>query len=273
MPRKRGFFLVDNKSPFRYTNYRKVIHMFKKFLAILVLCYGSSVMAQELDPFGYQKLNKEVSFKLKKLDEPGPTVILIHGGGGVRGFHHLDVWSYVLTSWGYNAVIIDLFSGRGLGDLTRNGQRLSFRTRAKDVIELANYINTQPWHKGGIGAIGFSQGGSTIFALGRDTSQHLIKAGIAYYPACAYETPAFTPSMPTQMHLAMKDDLSIPSLCGINFSLKKHDVHRYENASHVFDIAAEKRVSFGGNVVWYDREAHLLSNERTKAFLDKHLNQ
>lgn len=246
--------------------------MLNKFLTILLFCYGS-VFAQETDPFGYQKLNSEVSFKVKKLDEPGPTVILIHGGGGVRGMHNLDVWSYVLTGWGYNAVIIDLFSGRGLGDLTRNGQRLSFRTRAKDVNELAKYISTQPWHKGGIGTIGFSQGGSTIFAIGKDDDQNLIKAGIAYYPACSYEAPAFTPSIPTQMHLAMKDDLSNPALCGINFFLKKHDVHRYENASHVFDIAAEKRVSSGGNVIWYDREAHMLSNDRTKAFLDKHLIQ
>lgn len=243
--------------------------MISRFIALFLLI-SSSVFAAETDAFGYQKLNDKVFFKINKLAEPSPTVILIHGGGGVRTYHSLDTWSYVLNSWGYNAVIIDLFSGRGLGDLTKNGQRLSFRTRANDVIELAKYINSQPWHTNGIGALGFSQGGSTIFAIGKD-DQPIIKVGIAYYPACGYETPAFTPSMPTQMHLALKDDLSNPALCGIDFFLKKHDVHRYENASHVFDVAAEKRTTPSGNVIWYDREAHMLSNERTRAFLDKYL--
>ena len=232
--------------------------MIKQFVFSLVFVV-STAFAGETDYAGYETLTPEVMFKVKRVDNPAPTVILIHGGGGVRGMHHLDVWSYFITEWGYNAVIIDLFSKRGFRDLTMAGQRLSFKTRAKDVVSLANHIKNQPWHTGSIGAIGFSQGGSTIFALSKDDDQKVISAGIAYYPACAYETPAFTPNIPTQMHLALSDTLSNPALCGIDFFLKKHDVHRYENVGHVFDV--------------HNLEVFAIAKEHTRQFLIKHLSK
>lgn len=244
---------------------------FYNFLPWCLALNSMAVNSAELDSLGFQSFNNEVAVKIEKLSEPAPTVILVHGGAGVRASNNMNVWAYIVKGWGYNVVTVDLFSKRGFYELAQQGWKLSFRTRANDVIEVAKYISAQPWHKGGIGVIGFSQGGSTVFTIGHDRSQIVISAGVAFYPGCSYESPPFTPSMPTQIHFAMKDDLANPYLCGGNFSLKKYNVQRYKNASHTFDIAAEKRVTPQGNRIWHDPEAFSQSQLHTMNFLKEHV--
>jgi dienelactone hydrolase len=251
-------------------NFQKM-NLFKYIFLFIVLLSLGNAQAQVKDSLGFQSLNDQVMFKIDLIDKPAPTIILIHGGSGVRASNNMNVWAYIVKSWGYNVVTIDLFSKRGFYDLSNRGTKLSFVTRSNDVIELAEFISQQPWHKGGIGTIGFSQGGSTVFRLAKEKDQKVISAGVAFYPGCTLEPTAYRPGIPIQIHFAMKDDVAIPSQCGPSFLLKNYEVHRYENASHTFDIAAEKRVGPHGGVIWHDAEAFQLSQQRTRQFFDSHL--
>ena len=251
--------------------WRKNLSCLKIFILSISIVFLNDARGQETDSLGFWAFNDQVAIKVDKIDKPAPTIILIHGGAGVRASSNMMIWAFIVKGWGYNVVTVDLFSKRGFYDLSQQGRNLSFSTRANDIVDVATYITKQPWHQGGVGALGFSQGGSTVFNLGKNKQQKVVSASVAFYPACSYETPAYSPAIPTQIHFAMKDDLSIPSWCGPSFMLKKYDVHRYENASHTFDIAAERRVTPQGNVMWHDPEAFKLSQERTKDFFDRTL--
>lgn len=229
----------------------------------------NTLVAQEIDGEGYTKINSEIYAKSYSINQQAPTVIVIHGAGGARGWRQdqlaMGKWATIINGWGYNAVVVDLFSGRGFTTLLKQGQQLSFRTRANDINEVAEYIQKQSWHKGAIGLIGFSQGGATILAVSKKASP-LIKAGVAFYPACGYESPAWSPEFKIQMHLGMKDDLSLPHLCNV-ISKKAYDINKYDDATHTFDVDAPDRV-IGGNHFKFNREAYELARDRTKDFLD-----
>lgn len=243
-----------------------------KLLTSLVVsfCLIVSAVAEEVDQDGFVKITTEVYAKPLLVQSSAPTVIIIHGGSGSRGQYtgHTRTWAGHINSWGYNAVIVDLFSARGLKDLGKQGQRLPFSQRANDIDEIVKYIKTKSWHSGHIGLVGFSQGGSTILEVStRDNSD--IKAGVALYPACGYVSPSNNPKFHIEMHLGLDDDLSLPHLCNV-WSKEKYSIFKYEGATHAFDIRAPDRV-ITGNVMKYNKEAADISKSRAKNFLDAHL--
>lgn len=243
-----------------------------KLLTSLVIsfCLIVSAVAEEVDQDGFVKITAEVYAKPLLNQTPRPTVIVIHGGSGSRGRYegHPNSWARHINSWGYNAVIVDLFSARGLNDLGKQGQRLPFSQRADDIDEIVKYIKTKPWHSGHIGLVGFSQGGSTILEVStRDNSD--IKVGVALYPACGYVSPSNNPKFHIEMHLGLDDDLSLPHLCNV-WSKEKYSIFKYEGATHAFDIRAPDRI-IAGNVMKYNKEAADISKSRAKNFLDAHL--
>lgn len=246
----------------------------KKFinLAFFLIILSTTLKAQEVDGEGYTRINSEIFGKVYSINQQASTVIVIHGAGGARGWRQDQVamskWAKIINNWGYNAVVADLFSARGFTTLLKQGQQLSFRTRANDINNIAEFVQKQSWHKGPIGLIGFSQGGATILAVSKKSSP-LIKAAVAFYPACGYESPSWSPDFKIQMHLGMKDDLSLPHLCNV-LSKKDYDIHKYENATHTFDVDAPDRI-IGGNHFRFNLEAYELARDRTKVFFDEHL--
>lgn len=247
----------------------------KKFVisVLLFLSLLAHALADELvDSAGFTKLNEKVFVRSFTLEQPAPTVIFIHGANGVRNKSTYRIWSGILNKWGYNSVVVDLFSARGYDDLSTQGEKVPFGERAKDIIEVVNYIKSKDWHSGNIGLIGFSQGGATIFATS-ELPTDIIKAGVAFYPACGYVKPVSNPSFDIQMHIGMKDNMSLPHLCNLPFwaEKKKYNVNEYENATHGFDIKAPDRVVMGRFNFSYDEEAHKMSRKRTREFLDMHL--
>lgn len=87
-----------------------------------------------------------------------PTVILMHGSGGIGG--NIEYWQRMLGSKGYSTFAIDAFSGRGLTTVNTN-QALVGRTnlildiyRALDV--LAKHPRVDPER---VAIMGFSRGG------------------------------------------------------------------------------------------------------------------
>lgn len=116
--------------------------------------------------------------------------------------------------------------------------------------------------------IGMSHGGAVAIdaAINANTFGRL-KATVALHPGCTnirdnYENP----KIPVQLHLGMKDSWT-PCLSS-NWS--NYESYVYENAGHSFDIDRPTRNS-GGHILWFDKEATMLSQDRIKNFLEKHL--
>lgn len=128
--------------------------------------------------------------------EKAPTVIVGHGSGGLAAMHR-EMGS-TLNSWGYNAVVIDHYSLRGIAVHTGKvvlGAR--GEDRALDFIETGRWIAQQPWHEGKIAVVGFSQGGGGVLTLVNDRNMrnldyvsdaqpNPISVASAFYPSCFF---------------------------------------------------------------------------------------
>ncbi len=211
-------------------------------------------------------------------DRPAATVLISHGSDGVQRHHH--EWARLVQSWGYNAVIVDHYSLRGIsmhvGVVLPN---MRGEHRARDLVESAKWIKEQSWHRGKISVIGFSQGGSGVMALvnSKDWGFHKIlvkdeampiSSAVAFYPGCSISFPPLTPSMPVQVHLAGEDTLAFTGYCE-PLTDKNYVVHRYQNATHAFDVyLGSFKPSFHHR---YDANITAKATKHTKDFLDKNL--
>ncbi len=224
----------------------------------------------EVHPVG--KSEKEPAVK-------APTVIVGHGSAGVAAVHR--EMASTLNRWGYNAVVIDHYTLRGISIHTgRLAPGATGEDRALDFIETGRWIEQQPWHQGKIAVVGFSQGGGGVLALVNDTNMrnrgyvsdarpNPISVASAFYPSCFFSPPPVKPSMPTQVHLAEMDDLARVSYCGLGNDAP-YRIHLYKGATHSFDesLSAAIRLSFTHR---YDPRATRESRENLKRFLDEQL--
>lgn len=207
-----------------------------------------------------------------------PTVLIAHGSDGVQSFHR--EWAQRVQSWGYNAVIIDHYSLRGINLHTGQFlQGVKGPDRARDMVQAGNWILQQSWHKGKVGIIGFSQGGGGVMALidNQDNIENskIINKGekipfsvaVAFYPSCLLSSPPIKPSIPTQIHLAKSDDLAPIRFC-LPLSDPLYEIHQYEGATHAFDvyISSKARLNYTHR---YDPAVAKESQEYAKVFLEK----
>lgn len=224
----------------------------------------------------HQALSKESKYKIVKTftekQEARPTIIVAHGCESFTdGGPTYKEWAAQINSWGYNAIIIDNFTARGYSSLCTNVNAwyVPPRERADDFIELAKEIRKQPWHKGNIGVIGFSHGGSSVINLASRTDQKEINFAIAYYPNCYVPfvgVPVDDFKIPIQFHLGEKDDWTTYTQC---LSKDKNaDQHVYVNATHAFDMNYPAR-KYQGHWLAYDKKADVTSRQRTRDFIEK----
>lgn len=211
--------------------------------------------------------------------KPRPTVLIAHGSDGPQPYYR-ELATQV-AGWGYNAVLIDHYSRRGIGIHTgRIVEGARGFERARDMLDAARWIRSQPWHSGGIGVIGVSQGGAGVFALVNSLTMDAMdihpkserlpfSAAVALYPGCLITPPPTKPTIPTMMHLAEADDLARIVHC-VPRSDPSYTVHVYPGVTHSFDNAsiAGLRLSFTHR---YDPAATALSRQRTREFLSQHL--
>lgn len=216
----------------------------------------------------------EVSLNINKVR--APTVLIAHGANGV-GENNKEL-AKVLNDWGYNTVIIDHYTLRGISPHTGNAVNgLMGPYRALDFIESARWVLKQEWHQGKVAVVGFSQGGAGVLTLINDrTMRNLdyisdqnpnpISVAVAYYPSCALSPVPSQPSMPTQIHLAENDDLDFITACHFQTG-NPYEVHIYKGATHSFDA----RISQGARLVFthrYDAKSTNESRDNLKRFLD-----
>lgn len=257
-----------------------------RYLAIMALalsttgCFGNFKDSQGREhPFSIQTY---------KVSQPAPTVLVSHGSKCV--LEQYRDWARQLNSWGYNAIVIDHCTGRGVqpymgGFPPRN---LHPFDKAQDYAAIAQWVRVQPWHRGGVAVIGFSRGGGGVtnfvnaeyhrFHRSLDEQQlKSIDAAVAYYPACSPFPPPPAPHIPTMIHHGREDNLSKPRFCGYGrLTHPNYLIRLYDGAHHTFDDSGHDVVGWFSNgdqfiARRYNRAADEASRKATKEFLDQHL--
>ena len=199
---------------------------------------------------------------------PRPTVLIAHGCEG-SGSTSYRLWAQDLDSRGYNVVLVDSFKPRGIQFVCNQGLIAPPWDRARDLDALAQWVRDQSWHQGGISAIGFSHGGSTVLNVANNSSIHSIDSAIAYYPECATSFVGRgidSPRIPTQVHVGLKDEWTPAERCG---SMPNYEFYPYVDAHHGFDVFRLQNRKIFGYTIGYQQQAAELSRQRVYEFLDK----
>jgi dienelactone hydrolase len=216
------------------------------------------------------------------------TVLVSHGSGCLEQQSHN--WAKQLNEWGYNAVVIDHCTTRGIRRYTQSGVgppvELQPRDKALDYILIAKWLEEQAWHKGKVGVIGFSMGGTGVLKLIDDnfssntlasTNKAYIDAAVAFYPECKRDRPPQNPTIPTLIHHGESDELALSRRCKYaELQHPNYQIMLYANVHHSFDdktgdgrgtnIKGESKI-----LRRYDREADNKSRASTKEFLGRFL--
>lgn len=219
--------------------------------------------------------------------ERRPTVIVLHGSGGVD-MHHRD-WAKLITSWGYNAVAFDSFRPRGIADVNGRSFEVPFLQRALDAEMVARWIKTQSWSTDKICVIGFSHGGIGVLAIDMTgylnaeiQTAHSFTCGVDFYGVPMTDMFLSETSIPVQIHVGSNDG-SNDLIRNKDFAKKFHnstELFVYEGAEHGFDRVAtdisvrgyQGFVKGGYYRIKSDPAAREQSIQRVKAFFDKQLN-
>lgn len=234
----------------------------------ITLLLGGCVTTQPLEV----KSEKDFPFLLN-VGEPKPTVLIAHGCGGWRVRSHFT-WAMDLKAAGFNAVVLNSFEPRGFTEVCNKGMLVPPSLRALDIDNVAKWVKSQAWHKGGIAVMGFSHGASTALNIANNKKIQYVDAVVAFYPYCGQQNgqdfigeSIANPLLAGQLHLALKDSWTPPELCK---SREQYETFTYSDATHGFDIDSPKRFIYN-NWMEYDADATALSKSRTIEFLKRHL--
>jgi dienelactone hydrolase len=243
--------------------------MLRIITLVLALWFSSNSFALSIFGPAFIDVNETARIKVYIAnDKPSGTVILIPGSDGWNGIGY-PRWITLINDWGYNVVLMDLFNKRGFTEIPSQGHLISFKERAKDIDDTANYITKQTWATNNVSLIGFSQGGATVLAVSKYITNPSIKAGVALYPSCYYVKPNFVPNIPVVLHIGMQDDWARPEYCGDE--MNGFTVYKHSNATHAFDIQRGPRVIHGYNLR-FDSSAYETAKEDSKRLFDRMLN-
>ena len=196
-----------------------------------------------------------------------PTVFLGHGCSGIVPSQTKD---YVedFTKSGYNVVVIDSLTPRGLKSVCKN-LAPDFRSyhRMAEFFEVLEIVSKESWHSGKAGYIGFSNGGALGLNLAGEGRG--FEAIVSYYPNCGRgSVPNRQLKLPTLVHLGTADNWTPMKNCDDIRGITQRMIH--EGATHAFDIRSPRR-DFMGEILEYSDGANKAARTATKTFLDRAL--
>ena len=160
-------------------------------------------------------------------DGPFPTVIALHGCGGLAG-HSEPVppryrdWAEQLLKAGHAVLLPDSYGSRELGPQCRVKERrvLARRERVADITASRQWLLQQPWAAHDrISLIGWANGASALlWAVRPQLSSRGIepdfRSAIAFYPDCRISSGlGWSARVPTLLLIGAKDDVSSPPAC------------------------------------------------------------
>ncbi len=198
-------------------------------------------------------------------DGPFPTVIALHGCGGLAG--HSDAvlqrygdWAEELLKTGHAVLLPDSYGSRELGPQCRVKERhvLARRERVADINAARQWLLEQSWvAHDRISLMGWANGASALlWAVRPQLSSHSgapdFRSAIAFYPDCRVSSGlGWSARVPTLLLIGAKDDVSSPSACrqmvdGARGRSALTRIEVYPGASHDFDRADLPLHAIGG---------------------------
>jgi dienelactone hydrolase len=189
-------------------------------------------------------------------DGPFPTVIALHGCGGLAGRsesiqpRYRD-WAEQLLKDGNAVLLPDSYGSRELGPQCHIKERrvLARRERVADIIASRQWLMQQPWaahHR--ISLLGWANGASALlWAVRPQLSWRNVgpdfRSAIAFYPDCRLSAGlGWSARVPTLLLIGAKDDVSSPPACrqmidGAHGRSALTRIVVYPSAYHDFDRA------------------------------------
>jgi dienelactone hydrolase len=160
-------------------------------------------------------------------DGPFPTVIALHGCGGLAG-HSEPVlpryrdWAEQLLKRGTAVLLPDSYGSRELGPQCRVKERrvLARRERVADIMASRQWLLQQPWAAHDrISLLGWANGASALLwavrpQLPSRNAGPDFRSAIAFYPDCRVSSGlGWSARVPTLLLIGAKDDVSSPPAC------------------------------------------------------------
>src|SRR3954454_22665224 len=158
---------------------------------------------------------------------PFPTVIALHGCGGLNGVsdqiqpRYRD-WAEQLLKDGNAVLLPDSYGSRELGPQCRVKERrvLARRERVADILASRQWLSQQPWvSQDRISLIGWAHGASAVlWAVRPQLAQHKIepdfRSAVAFYPECRISSGlGWSARVPTLLLIGASDDVNSPPAC------------------------------------------------------------
>src|ERR1700712_5264624 len=198
-------------------------------------------------------------------DGPFPTVIALHGCGGLGGHSEAVLpryrdWAEQLVKSGHAVLLPDSYGSRELGPQCRVKERhvLARRERVADIAASRQWLLQQPWAAHDrISLMGWAHGASALLwavrpqLSSRDTGPDF-RSAIAFYPDCRISSGlGWSARVPTLLLIGAKDDVSSPPACrqmidGARGRSALARIVAYPSASHDFDRANFPLHAIGG---------------------------
>jgi dienelactone hydrolase len=187
---------------------------------------------------------------------PFPTVIALHGCGGLNGQsdqiepRYRD-WAEQLLKDGNAVLLPDSYGSRELGPQCRVKERrvLARRERVVDIMASRQWLAQQPWvSQDRISLIGWANGASALlWAVRPQLASRKIepdfRAAVAFYPDCRISSGlGWSARVPTLLLIGASDDVSSPAACrqmvdGARGRSALARIVVYPGAAHDFDRA------------------------------------
>jgi dienelactone hydrolase len=160
-------------------------------------------------------------------DGPFPTVIALHGCGGLGG-HSEPVqpryrdWAELLLKAGDAVLLPDSYGSRELGPQCRVKERpvRANRERVADIMASRQWLVQQPWAaRDRISLLGWANGASALLwavrpQLSSRAAQPDFRSAIAFYPDCRVASGlGWSARVPTLLLIGAKDDVSSSPAC------------------------------------------------------------
>src|ERR1700712_3151610 len=157
---------------------------------------------------------------------PFPTVIALHGCGGLNGQsdqiqpRYRD-WAEQLLKDGNAVLLPDSYGSRELGPQCRVKERrvLARRERVADIMAARQWLVQQTWvSQERLSLIGWANGASALLWAVRPQLQHKLdpdfRAAVAFYPDCRISSGlGWSARVPTLVLIGASDDVSSPPAC------------------------------------------------------------
>jgi dienelactone hydrolase len=217
-------------------------------------------------------------------DGPFPTVIALHGCGGLGG-HSEPVlpryrdWAGQLLKTGHAVLLPDSFGSRELGPQCRVKERrvLARRERVADITAARQWLLQQAWvAHDRISLMGWANGASALLWAVRPQSASRgaapdFRSAIAFYPDCRVSSGlGWSARVPTLLLIGARDDVSSPSACrqmvdGARGRSALIRIEIYPGASHDFDRANLPLHAVGGSDATLPERGHIGTDAEARA--------